>query len=135
MDYLAVGLAGFLGAVSRALLAKYIKIGYAGEFPVNTLAINLTGCFILCFFMLVTLERLRINPKLRLAVGTGFCGAYTTFSAFSVESINLLRDGRAASAFAYIIITGLGCVIAGWLGTSTGRLLTSRKNGGPKWNI
>lgn len=124
MDYLAVGLAGFLGAVARALVAKYIRLGYSGEFPVDTLIINLTGCFLLCFIMLLTLNRLRINPKFRLALGAGFCGAYTTFSTFSLESINLLRDGSIFIAFVYIVITAFGCVISGWLGASAGRLYT-----------
>lgn len=129
LDYLAVGIAGFLGAVARALLAQLIKAGYLGAFPVSTLVINLTGCFILCLFMKVTMEKLKISPNLRLAVGTGFCGAYTTFSAFSLETINLLRDGSILSALAYIIITSFGCVLFGWFGASVGRLLTQREVG------
>ena len=124
MDYLAVGLAGFLGAVARVLVAKYIRLGYSGDFPVNTLTVNLTGSFFLCFFMLIALKRLRISPRLRLAVGTGFCGAYTTFSTFSLETINLLREGRVFIAFTYIVITAFGCVVFGLLGASIGRLFT-----------
>ncbi|MHB9094526.1 MAG: fluoride efflux transporter FluC, partial [Eubacteriales bacterium] len=89
MDYLAVAIAGFLGAITRAALGKAIKALVVTVFPLGTFIINLTGCFILSFFLTLTLERLEINPKLRLAIGTGFLGAYTTFSTFAVDSINL----------------------------------------------
>jgi CrcB protein len=126
VDFLAVGLGGFLGAAARAWLANHLILENSGNFPFGTLIINLTGSFVLCFFMLITVDRLQVNSNLRLAVGTGFCGAYTTFSTFSLENINLLRDGRYVGAFAYIVITAFGCVLFGWLGSRAGGLIARK---------
>ena len=126
MDYLAVGIAGFLGAVTRAWLGKLINTGFAAHFPLNTLIINLTGCFVLSFFLNLTFERLEINPRLRLGIGTGFLGAYTTFSTFSVESINLVRINLAWLSLAYILSTSLGCVLFAWAGAVLSRVIIQR---------
>lgn len=126
MDYLAVAIGGFLGAVTRAALGKLIKAGFTSSFPVNTLIINLTGCFILSFFLTLTLDRLEINPKLRLAIGTGFLGAYTTFSTFALESINLLRSNMAWLFLAYILSTSLGCVVFAWFGDVLSRVMAAQ---------
>ena len=124
MDYLAVGLAGFLGAVTRAVLGKLIKFEFAGQLPVNTLVINLTGCLVLSFFMRITVERLVINPRLRVAISTGFLGAYTTFSAFALETTNLIRGGSISVALAYAMATSFGCVLLSWAGVALSRLIT-----------
>jgi len=127
LDYLAVAAAGFLGTVTRAILGKLMQTGFDIPFPVGTLVINLTGCFILSFFLHITIERLTINPRLRLAVGTGFLGAYTTFSTFAVESINLLRTGHPWLSLAYILSTSLGCILLAWIGAVLSRAVTTTK--------
>ncbi|MHB9093294.1 MAG: fluoride efflux transporter CrcB [Eubacteriales bacterium] len=129
MDYLAVGIAGFLGAVTRAVLSKLIKAGFVYPFPVNTLIINLTGCLILSFSMNLTLQRLEINPRLRLAFGTGFLGAYTTFSTFTVETVNLMRNNLGLLSGLYVISTACGCVLFAWIGAVLSRLITGRPGG------
>lgn len=116
MDYLAVAAAGFLGAVTRGLLNKIISAYFPGLFPFGILIINLTGCLFLSLFMNLTLSRYPINPRLRLAVGTGFVGAYTTFSTFAVGSIDLLRKGFPNVGILYILATSFGCVAFAWLG-------------------
>ncbi len=125
MDYLAVGIAGFLGAVTRAFLGK-VMAGVSLLFPVSTLAINVTGCFVLSFFLNITIERLHINPRLRLAVGTGFMGAYTTFSTFAVESVDLMKAGSAWFSVLYIVATAFGCVAFAWVGMGASRLAAGR---------
>ena len=127
MDYLAVAIAGFLGAISRAALGKAIKAMAVMVFPLGTLIINLTGCFILSFFLTLTLDRLEINPKLRLAIGTGFLGAYTTFSTFAVDSISLIRSQQILVSAAYILGTSLGCVVLAWIGAATSKALTTER--------
>lgn len=127
MDFVAVGIAGFLGAITRFALSKILKLGIFGAFPFSTLVINLTGCFILSFFLTLTLEYLEINPRVRLAFGTGFLGAYTTFSTFTVDSLNLIKSNQLLLAMVYILGTSFGSVIFAWLGVSLSRLITERK--------
>jgi CrcB protein len=128
LDFLAVAVAGFFGAITRAALGKAIKAMVGTVFPLGTFAINLTGCFILSFFLTLTLERLEINPKLRLAIGTGFLGAFTTFSTFAVDSVNLIRSQQMWVSAAYILGTSFGCVVLAWLGIVTSRVLTGRRD-------
>ena len=128
MDYLAVAIAGFLGTITRAALGKAIRALVVSVFPVGTLIINLTGCFILSFFLTLTLKRIEINPKLRLAIGTGFLGAYTTFSTFAVDSINLIKSHQMWVSLAYILGTSLGCVALAWLGAAASRALTKTRD-------
>lgn len=128
MDYLAVAIAGFLGAITRAALGKAIKALVVTVFPLGTFIINLTGCFILSFFLTLTLERLEINPKLRLAIGTGFLGAYTTFSTFAVDSINLVKSHQMWVSLSYILGTSFGCAALALIGAATSRALTGRSD-------
>lgn len=124
MDFVAVGIAGFLGAVARFALSNILKFGI---FPFSTLIVNLTGCFVLTFFLTLTLEYLEINPRIRLAFGTGFLGAYTTFSTFTVDSLNLINSGHLLMALFYILGTSFGSVIFALLGVSFSSLITGRK--------
>lgn len=126
MNYLAVGIGGFFGAVARAFLGNLIRVGSGSLFPVHTLVVNLTGCFILSFFLNLTLDRLEINPRLRLGIGTGFLGAYTTFSTFAVESVNLMRSSLVWPALVYILSTSVGCVMFAWIGAAFCGALTGR---------
>jgi len=127
MNFVAVGIAGFLGAITRFALSKILQFDIFVFFPFSTFFINLTGCFILSFFLTLTLEHLEINPRLRLAFGTGFLGSYTTFSTFTVDSLNLIRSNHLLLALVYILGTSLGSVIFAWLGVSFSRLITERK--------
>ncbi len=111
MDFLAVAIAGFLGAVTRAALGEGINMLLPWKFPLGTLIPNLTGCFLLSLFMDLAMDRLQISQRLRVAVGTGFLGAYTTFSTFTVESLNLIENRLALQAAAYILLTPAGCVL------------------------
>ena len=91
-----VGLGGFVGAIARYLLATWIA-GRAGTaFPLGTLVINLSGSFVLGL-LLGVLENHVTPPALRLALATGFLGAYTTFSTFTYETIRLVEEGDYAA--------------------------------------
>ena len=87
-----------LGAIAGALSLYYITLWFAQRFgtgfPYGTFFINITGCLLMGFFTTLALERVAtISPEVRLLVATGFLGAYTTFSTYGLDTINLLRDG------------------------------------------
>ena len=115
--YIAAG--GAAGALCRYGLSEAI-ITHAGKgFPWGTLAVNLAGCFAIGLaYHLVTAQR--IPHEISWLLITGFLGAFTTFSTFSLETNTLLRDGAYLAALAYIlasVLAGVGLCAAGfWLG-------------------
>lgn len=116
MRYLAIGLGGFLGANARYLLGTWIAARYGTSFPYGTLVINVTGSFIIGFFLMLTSERFVLHPNWRLFFAVGFLGAYTTFSTFSFESVTLLQDGARWLGLANMV----GSVVLGLLAALTG---------------
>ncbi|MGH7905554.1 MAG: fluoride efflux transporter CrcB [Candidatus Binataceae bacterium] len=116
MNLLWVGIGGFLGANARYLLGGWISNRVGVFFPYGTLAINITGSFILGLFLSIALERAWLTPGWRLFFATGFVGAYTTFSTFEYESMMLLREGQLllfGAYFAGSVIIGLAAVLVG----------------------
>jgi CrcB protein len=89
--YIALG--GSIGALARYGLSKTVHLRVSDIFPWGTLAVNLTGCFLIGFFFEM-FETIVIPADLRSFIAIGFIGAYTTFSTYGLESINLLRDGE-----------------------------------------
>jgi len=94
-----VGLGGFLGAVCRHMMSEFVARNYNGVFPFATLIVNVFGCFLLglCIFFLE--KNTHLSPAIKLGLGTGFLGAFTTFSTFGVETHNLLTQGEQMKAF------------------------------------
>lgn len=117
MKSLWIGMAGFVGAVSRYHVEGWVSRHTRSDFPVGTLAVNLSGCLLLGFVITLFAERLVPSPHLRAAVTIGFLGAYTTFSTFAYETLRLGDDGAPARAVLYAVASvGLG-VLAAWMGT------------------
>src|ERR1700736_6438739 len=87
-----VGLGGFLGANARYLLGGYISERWGTVFPLGTFLINVSGSFILGFFMAYAQERPWVAPGARLMFAVGFVGAYTTFSTFEYETMRLIQE-------------------------------------------
>jgi CrcB protein len=119
MDYLVVGLGGFLGANARYLVAEWIGGRYGTSFPYGTLVINVSGSFVIGLFLVYITERLRVDSHWRLFFSVGFLGAYTTFSTFSFESLVLLQQGFWGLGLVNI----LGSVLLGLLATLAGMAL------------
>ena len=113
--YIAVG--GILGTLARYVLQGALQIR-GGAFPTGTLAINLAGSFLLAFTMRLGTGSTVISPELRGGLTIGFCGAFTTMSTFSYESIRLLGDGEYWYAGLYMGGTILGCLAAVITGTA-----------------
>lgn len=117
MYFLYVGIFGALGGMCRYAFNLWLS---GGSFPYATLAVNLIGCFLLAFLMQFLAEKSRISLVILNGIGTGFIGAFTTFSAFSVDTIQLLQKGQFLLAMSYV----LASLIGGLLMVKFGRVLS-----------
>ena len=99
---LYIGAGGFLGAISRFLLSSYVQKSFVTFFPIGTLSVNVLGSFIIGF-MAMYFEN-TVQPEYKALVITGFLGALTTFSTFSLENINMLFDGEYLKVFLNIFL-------------------------------
>jgi fluoride exporter len=121
--YAVVAAGGALGAMVRYALGAHVFSRFAASFPVGTFVINVTGSFLIGFFLTLIAERTSVHPNWRLAVAVGFLGSYTTFSAFEYETAQLLANRKGGLATLYVILSvalGLGAL---WCGNAAGRRL------------
>tara|TARA_Y100000768_G_scaffold80554_1_gene57334 strand:+ start:856 stop:1332 length:477 start_codon:yes stop_codon:yes gene_type:complete len=117
-----VALGGSIGASLRYAIGSWITYD---SFPIATISVNVIGSFILGIIALSVSQSL-ISTELALFLGVGIIGSFTTMSAFSVETIEMLQDGNTSSAGIYIILTFTLCPVLAWLGWIIGdKLLIS----------
>ena len=120
MDYLWVGLGGFLGANARYALSVWVVDRLGAAFPWHTLLINVSGSLAIGLIMAVLTEKLVVDPAWRLLLVVGFLGGYTTFSAYTIETLALLAEGEWLRALGYVLgSNGLG-LLAVYLGMAAG---------------
>lgn len=113
---LIVGIGGALGSILRYICQRFLP-GITGTgFPWNTLWINLAGCFIIGLFWGYFSRNSSVTEDLKLLAITGFCGGFTTFSAFSVETLQLIRADKWVWAVAYISASVTAGVLLTFLG-------------------
>ena len=114
--YVCVAAGSVAGGVARYLLALTLAMGPG--FPWGTFFVNVTGSFIIGFYATLSGSdgRVAASVQQRLFVMTGFCGGYTTFSAFSLETLMLFRAGMAHTALIHIVVSLFGWLLAVWLG-------------------
>jgi CrcB protein len=123
VTYLLIGIGGFLGANARYLIGGWFAERYGPSFPYGTLVINVSGSFVIGFFLVLVTEHVIDHPHWRPFFVTGFLGAYTTFSTFSFETFALLQERAYLLALANMggsVILGLIAVL---LGVMAARLL------------
>jgi fluoride exporter len=112
---LAVG--GALGTLARYWLSGVVSDRVA-TFPLGTMVVNVTGCFVIGLLAALTLR-----TEWRLFLIYGFCGGYTTFSSFGLQTLELARDGEWLYAASNIIGSNVACLLAVYLGWVSGRFL------------
>lgn len=129
LAYLWVAIGGALGSVSRFWVSGIVAGRYGETFPWNTFVVNVAGSFIIGLFAALTATEGRgfASPGVRQFVMVGFCGGYTTFSSFSLQTLNLLRDREWLYAGGNVLASVAACMIAVWLGYSLGTAFMSSK--------
>ena len=118
MLYLLVGLGGALGSIARFWLSGLVANQFGGTFPWGTLIVNVSGSFVIGFFFTLTEPggRVFVSGNSRQFIMTGICGGYTTFSSFSLQTLNLAREGEWLHAGANTAGSVAACLVAVWLG-------------------
>jgi len=119
MKPLWIGVGAFLGANLRYFLQTWTANRWGPDFPYGTLIINISGSFILGFFITLVTQRVAVSPEWRAFVVVGLLGGFTTFSSFSVETLNLMQTGRWLPAALYLA----GNVCLGLFGAYLGVIL------------
>jgi len=112
---IAIGSGSFIGAVSRYLLSQLIHTKLTREFPWGTLIVNIVGCFLIGLIFGLS-DRANLSQEWRLFLATGLLGGFTTYSAFSYETMSMLREGQFWYASAYIFASIVVGLIATFIG-------------------
>lgn len=120
---LAIAAGGAIGAVARYGLSSGIYQWLGRGFPYGTLAVNVIGSFLMGLMFVLLSERIQIPLEARALVLVGFLGAFTTFSTFSIESLQLIEQGEALKAGLNMLLSVASCMLAVWLGVVMGRSL------------
>jgi len=121
-DFLAISLAAVIGANLRYLVGRVANRGLSSSFPYGTLFINVLGSFIAGFFVIWATERALVDPRWRLLVVVGFCGSFTTFSAYAFESMSYLDHGRWGLMLANILSNNILCLGGALAGMAIARI-------------
>ena len=118
-------LGGAAGTAARYLVALWSIKRFGPGFPLGTLIVNLTGCFLIAFVMETAVARSWPDTA-RLAVTVGFIGGFTTYSSFNFETTRLAQTGVTSAAFLYVLATLVGGLAAGILGMQVARIVLNR---------
>lgn len=110
-----------VGSVLRYWGGGFLQQATQSRFPIGTLSINLLGSLLIGWVLYEVSERQSLGDDARLLLAAGFCGGFTTMSAFAYESLTLIRQGNSPAAAAYVVLTIVGCVGATWLGVWIGQ--------------
>ncbi|MDB5477085.1 MAG: CrcB protein [Phenylobacterium sp.] len=120
LTYLWIALGSALGGVARYALATQVAQAAGGAFPWGILLVNVTGSFLIGLFAAAPAG---LSPDARLFLTVGLCGGYTTFSSFSLQTLDLLRSGQVVAALGNIAGSVALCLLAVWAGAAAGGLI------------
>ncbi len=120
---LAIAVGGALGSVLRFLVSTWAYNRLGSDFPYGTLLVNVLGSLLVGVLYTLLVERSALDPVWRAGLVVGVLGGFTTFSAFSMETVNLITGGEFPKALANILLSVGLCLTATWLGVVSGRQL------------
>jgi CrcB protein len=126
LNYVWIGIGGALGSMARFWASGFVARHFGETFPFGTLLVNITGSFVIGFFATLTGPdgRWLAPASFRAFFAIGICGGYTTFSSFSLQTLNLVRENEWLYAIANAIFSLVLCMAAVW----AGHLLAARLN-------
>lgn len=122
MKILIIGFGGFIGAILRFLVSKFVNTVLPFNIPLGTLFVNVLGSFFLGYIYTLSVEKLAVTENFRIFIAIGLLGAFTTFSTFSLESVNLLEDGLYGMFFLNIFSNVVLSIFFAVVGIYFGRL-------------
>jgi CrcB protein len=115
-NFLIVGLGGAAGSMLRYAVQKFFQVQNTSAFPTGTLLVNIAGSFLIGILWSIVSRSLTWNEEMKLLLMTGFCGGFTTFSAFTLEGIGLLKENKAALFLIYFTASVVGGLVATFIG-------------------
>ncbi len=119
-NILLVGLGGALGSIARYLCQRWFAANYIHSFPWGTFAVNIIGCLLIGIFWGLSFKTFDTTESWKLFLMTGLCGGFTTFSAFTLEGVGLIKEEKMGLFFSYVAAS----VLLGLLATYAGMKLT-----------
>ena len=122
-DILVISIGAILGANARWIISRFAARILGPVYPYGTLFINVTGSFIVGFFMIWATERVLLDPRWRLLIVVGFCGAFTTFSSYAFETMAYFQQGQWLLLFTNFASNNLLCLGAALAGMALARAL------------
>lgn len=125
IEVIIVGAGGFLGAALRYLCSLWLGKISPGDFPIATLVVNIVGSFLIGFLSQTLSTIYPENKRLLLFSTTGFMGGFTTFSTFSLETLNLFQNGKILFAGLNVILSVGCCLIGVFLGKTLAKAVTT----------
>lgn len=122
-NILAVFIGGGTGAVLRYLAGVLaVKVLHV-NLPLSTFVVNIAGCFVLGFLFALFVSKPEVNPALKLALTAGFCGGLTTFSTFSLELFEMLKNAQYMQVLVYLVSSLSVGLLAVWIGVNSAKLI------------
>ena len=122
IEYLLIFLGCGLGGMARHFVSDRAFIWWGPSFPYGTILANVTGSFLMGLIAIILINKFQqLEPQLRALLLVGFLGGYTTFSSFSIATLNLFESGDILKAIANIVLSVLLCILAAWVGVVLGK--------------
>jgi fluoride exporter len=128
MIYLLIALGGAGGSVLRYLLGGVIQRSSGSGFPIGTMVVNVSGCFLIGILVRQFLT-MQLSNDLRALLIVGFCGGFTTFSTFSAETLALIEGGEYSRATAYVFLSLILCLLGTLAGMTAIQLVSGARHG------